>query len=389
MTAASAPATDLRPEVAEVVARAVGAIRTHLAECEAAQDVTPAAAEALSRSGYTRLTVPAEFGGLGADLRTFARAQTEVGRAGASLALVLAMHAHVTGSAFAGRTLPPALLDAVAAAGRRGELLNALASEPELGSPSRGGAFRTRAEVVDGRLLVTGRKTWSTGARALRWALVTAGGPDGETARYWIDLRGPGVRIEPTWQGALALRGSGSHDLVFGGAPPLLHAPPSGSSPAGAAWFWTAITATYLGVGEAARDALIAYAQARVPTALGRPIATLERVQETVGRIGTELLAARELLLAAAGAWDARPDAVALPLLGAAKAHATNAAVSATDQALRAAGGGALTGALDLERLFRDARAGLTHPPADAGAYASYGASLLGVDGAGPGRGSP
>ncbi|PNY79861.1 acyl-CoA dehydrogenase family protein [Deinococcus koreensis] len=377
MTATLPAPAPFTPEQAEVVAHAAQAIGEHVDACEAAQDVTPAAARALRESGYTRLTLPTAYGGLGATLSTFARAQLELGRRGASLALVLAMHGHVTGAAFQGRTLPEPLLEGLAGAGRRGELLNALASEPELGSPSRGGRPRTAATWQDGQWWITGRKTWSTGARALSWGLVSAATPDGQTGRFWIDLQGAGVRVEPTWQGALALRGSGSHDLIFEQAPGALYAPPGPAHPASGAWFQAAVAATYLGVGEAARDALIAYARNRVPTALGEPIATLGRVQESVGRIGAELLAARSLLLHAAAAWDGAPGEDALPLLGAAKVVATNAAVSATDQAVRTAGGGALTGALPLERLLRDARAGLTHPPGDEPALTSYGRSLL------------
>ncbi|MFC4640312.1 acyl-CoA dehydrogenase family protein [Deinococcus hohokamensis] len=374
--------TTLTPEQAQVVGRAAQAIRDHQATCEAAQDVTPAAARALAESGYSRLTLPEERGGLGAALAGFAQAQLTLGRAGAGLALVLAMHGHVTGASFQGRTLPEPLLAALAQAGVRGELLNALASEPELGSPSRGGLPRTVAEpdgtgFESAEWRVTGRKTWSTGSRALRWAIVTAATPDGRVARYLVDMHGPGVRIEPTWVGALALRGSGSHDVVFTRAPARLHAPPAPAHPASSAWFWTAVAGTYLGVGFAALDALLTYAHDRVPTALGAPIATLSRVQENVGRIGAELLGAQALLLSAARAWDEDPGTAAVPLIGAAKAACTNAAVSATDLAVRTAGGAALTAALPLESLLRDARAGLTHPPGDESAYQTYGAALL------------
>lgn len=376
------PNSELTGAQTEVVDRAAAAIRQHAAECEAAQDVTPDAAQALSDSAYTRLAVPEDRGGLGANLSQFAQAQLTLGRADASLALILAMHGHVTGAAFQGRTLPEPLLHAVAEAGKRGELLNALASEPELGSPSRGGLPQTRA-VPDatgfesGGWRITGRKTWSTGVRALRWALVTAATPDGQVGRYWVDLHGSGVRIEPTWQGALALRGSGSHDVVFTDAPSGLHAPPAPGQPASSAWFWTAIAATYLGVGFAALDAISAYARVRVPTALGAPIATLPRIQENVGRMVTSLQAARALLLDATAQWDTNPNAASVPAIGAAKAHATNAAVFATDLASRTAGGAALSATLPLEKLLRDARAGLTHPPTDDTAYTALGRLLL------------
>ncbi|MEW6421925.1 MAG: acyl-CoA dehydrogenase family protein [Deinococcota bacterium] len=372
----------LSPEMQAVTDHAAQVIRAHAAACEAAQDVTPATAAALRASGFTRLTLPREAGGLGATLEAFAAAQLVLGEADAALGLVLAMHGHVVGAAFQGRTLPEALLSALARASVEGQLVNSLASEPELGSPSRGGLPRTTAVPQGKGWRVTGRKTWSTGARALGFVLVTATTPASEVARLLVPMDAPGVSVEPTWTGALGLRGSGSHDVIFQDVPvPEDHfAPPAPGHPASSAWFWTAIAATYLGVGFAALHALAAYARERVPTALGAPIATLPRVQENVGRIAAELRAARALLFEAARVWDAAPDADAVPGLAAAKACATNAAVNATDRAVRTAGGAALTPALPLSRLLRDARAGLTHPPADEVAYGTLGAQLLGVE---------
>ena len=71
------------------------------------------------------------------------------------------------------------------------------------------------------------------------------------------------------------------------------------------------------------------------------------------------LRAARIVVLDAARRWDDDRDATDVPL---AKVVATRAAVDATDEALRIAGGpGFLAGRL--ERAFRDARAGLINPP--------------------------
>ena len=63
--------------------------------------------------------------------------------------------------------------------------------------------------------------------------------------------------------------------------------------------------------------------------------------------------------------------------LAAAKALCTNAAVGAADQAARVLGGAALSPQLPFERLLRDARAGLTHPPTDAEAFERLGGALL------------
>lgn len=363
-----------------------GVFGVQAAAGDAAGDPTPEAIDALKASGYPALTVPAEHGGLGASLHGFALAQERLGAADASLALIAAMNGHLLGSLGAQQTgggWPPELYARLARASvERGALSNSLASEPDLGSPSRGGLPRTRAERAPGGWHLSGRKTWSTGARALDFYVVTAA-VDGESVwRFVVPAGAAGVTIEDTWTGGLALRGSGSHDVVFDRVyvPDDSAAAPYSAGPESGAWFWAAVAGTYLGVGQGALDALVRYARARVPTALGEPIATLPKVQEAVGQIELDLSAARALLHAVTRAWAEQPEAKAalLPRLAGAKNLATNAAVRATDLALRTAGGAALTNALPLERFFRDARAGLTHPPADEVALQMLGRQVLG-----------
>jgi alkylation response protein AidB-like acyl-CoA dehydrogenase len=378
----------LRPALAQVTLQAGAAVAAHLAAAEAQADVPPEAAAALKASGYPALTVPVGAGGLGASLPEFALAQAWLGRSGASLAMVLAMNAHVLGSAFAARSLPDALLAQLAQAARQGELINAVASEPALGSPSRGGVPATTLTRAPGGYRLDGHKTWATGARALDAALVTAAHPDGGVARALVRMDAPGVVIVPTWGGALSLRGSGSHDLrleaVALGEDQVVRT--AEQTPRGsawhAAWFWVALGATYLGVGQAALDALIGYARTRVPSALGQPLATLPAVQQGAGALATRLQQAALLLDDAARSFEAQVDdeaarPLALARLAAAKVAATNAAVAVTDGAARLVGGAALSPALPFERLLRDARAGLTHPPTDAEGHTRLGAALL------------
>ena len=374
-----------RLEIRVVVARAAGAIRAHLSACEAAQDLTPEAVSALRGCGYPAFSVPPSLdgealpGGLGGSLSEFGWAQEQLGTAGASLALILAMNGQVLGGAFAARSLPGELLRRLGTAAVSGALINAVASEPALGSPSRGGLPETALSAHGAGFRLSGHKTWATGARALNFALVTARTPQQEVARALIDLSAPGVRIETTWNGSLALRGSGSQDLYLNGVEvtPGDLAPPQPQHPAHPAWFWTALAGTYLGVGTAALDALLSYSRSRVPTALGAPLSSLPRVRETAGRVAAELSAARALLREATRQFEQLPHERSLPLLAAAKALCTNAAVSATDQAARAVGGAALAAGLPFERLLRDARAGLTHPPTDPEAFERLGKALL------------
>ncbi|ULH14129.1 acyl-CoA/acyl-ACP dehydrogenase (plasmid) [Deinococcus sp. KNUC1210] len=356
--------------------------RADAARADAAGELSEASMAALKASGYPALTVPTRLGGLGATLLEVAQTQETLGSGDASAALIAAMNAHLLGSLAESGGWSQALYAEVCRASvERGALANSLASEPELGSPSRGGLPATRAEQVPGGWHVSGRKTWSTGVRALDFLVVSAATPQEQVWRFVIPSAAPGVSIQPTWSGSLSLRASGSDDVLLEEVfVPDSHAiPPTPSHPAGSAWFWTAVAATYLGVGQAALDALKAYAWERVPTALGQPIATLPKVQEAAGRMELELLAARSVLHAVCHEWSEQPGgrAALLPRLAAAKSLCTNAAVSVTDQALRVAGGAALTASLPLERLLRDARAGLTHPPSDEQALAMLGRGVL------------
>lgn len=315
-------------------------------QAEREGELPTAVIQAIKASGYAALTVSQDVGGSGASLHEFALAQECLGRTDASLALIVAMNGHVLGSAAEGALWPEALYRKVAQATvSRGALINSLASEPELGSPSRGGLPRTRAQAVPDGWRLQGRKTWSTGAPALDFLVVTASVGEGDAARterFLVAADAPGVKIVRTWGDGLALRGSSSHDVVFEDVfvPGEHHIPAGPVSPGSSAWFWTAVAATYLGVGEGALDALVHHAHQRVPTALGRPIATLPAIRSAVGQIELELAAAQALLFRATRAWSGapsrRPDL--LPALAAAKHAATNAAVRAGDLALRAAG---------------------------------------------------
>jgi alkylation response protein AidB-like acyl-CoA dehydrogenase len=140
------------------------------------------------------------------------------------------------------------------------------------------------------------------------------------------------------------------------------------------------IAAVYLGIGQAGVNTAPDYANHRVPSVLDRPIASLPHIQHWIGEAQVQLDGARALLYATAQAWTERPEAH--PSLAAAVAGSkylcSNAACFATEKALRVAGGFSLTRDVQLERFFRDARAGLFQPPQDDLALALIGRLALG-----------
>ncbi len=130
-------------------------------------------------------------------------------------------------------------------------------------------------------------------------------------------------------------------------------------------WFPLIMASVYMGTAVAARNAVIQFALERVPTALGKPISTLPKIQRQIGEIDIALQAAQALLFAVAGEWTGKNEDrdAFLPRIAAAKSMVTETANLVTDKALRIAGGTSITKALPLERYFRDVRAGSMQPP--------------------------
>jgi alkylation response protein AidB-like acyl-CoA dehydrogenase len=171
----------------------------------------------------------------------------------------------------------------------------------------------------------------------------------------------------------LGMRSTGSHDLVLKDAfvaasqmiPPGIPNPTT--KPKVSAWFTLNVSAVYLGVAVAALQCAARYAQERVPTALGKPIAQLESIQRHLGQAELLIHQARIQLYHAAELWDRHPDR-RLDMgesIMVAKYTATNNAIAAVDHCMRVAGGASMTKTLPLERYYRDVRGGLSHPMND------------------------
>lgn len=345
--------------------------------------------QALRESGYLAISVPEQFGGWGLSLRDCVEAQLELAQGSGSTAMVAAMPIQLFGANREQTSWSDADFERLCDLMAGGALINSVASEPDLGSPSRGAIFQTKAERIDEGWCVNGHKNWSTGGAHLTHLLVGLS-VDDNPAQMLVPNDAPGVRWEETWQDSLTLRASDSDDVYFQDVivPEenlLVHRTPDERQPGGPnAWFPLFTAATYLGVAIAARNDTIRFALDRVPTALGKPIATLPKIQRQIGEMDIQLQAARLMLLDAASAWDSGDHQAAWPRVVAAKQFANEAAMSGTDMALRIAGGRAVTRTLPLERYFRDVRGGLTHPPSGDTALEIVGrAAINEIEGAG------
>lgn len=349
----------------------------------------------LKAAGFHRLTIPAEYGGWGATLAEAVAVVHQLAMGDGPTALVYDMHVHVLGSLAESRPWPEERFAALCREiVEHGGWVNSCATEPELGSPSRGGLPKTRARKDGAGWRVTGRKTFTSGSYVLTHMLIPAvieNAPEGTVGVFLVRAGRPGIRIDDTWD-VMGMRTTASNDLIMEDVPVDANdlvverqpgAPdPARGSGAGSAWFGLTVAGVYLGIAEAARDAAIAFAHERRPTALkGDSIATLPPIQGQLGALEVELLTARTLLRSVADAWTHRPEERAglMAHVGATKAVATAHAVRATDLALRVVGGQSMSRSLPLERLFRDVRAGLFHPPTEELANINLGKALLGL----------
>lgn len=323
----------------------------------------------LHRHGFLALTLPEEYGGAGGSLTDVCRVLDWVARGDAPTALVLSMYYMQHHRQARERSWPEAIYrEVVETSLREPGLLNSLANEPELGSGARGGTFGTVATRVDGGWRISGHKRYATGSVGLRWFMVAAS-KAGEAQRgyYWLVPQGaPGVRIAPTWN-QLGMRGTASHDVVFtdvfvpDGA--LLGERIVGRDGAGAGWSAAAWNAVYLGVAKAARDVLIDFAEQRVPTSLGHPIAQLPAIRQQVGQVELLITAADRLTRGLAHDLDHAPQTVRFQDAGVVKQVGRDNAIRAVQIAVAAVGNAGLARGFALERLFRDVQFGPHHPP--------------------------
>ncbi len=376
------PRTEREREVVAMAREAAEVAARHAVRHDRAGTFPVEGLEALARSGYLALVVPQRLGGRGANVTEVALGNLELAKGDASLALVTAMHGAFLGRARDASLWPPAAFERVARAvaearSGRGALINSLATEPEMGSPSRGGMPSTRAERRGVGWSLNGRKSFSSGSPVLRWGVVSAAvgeGAEVHVSSFLVAMDRPGVRIEPTWD-ALGMRATGSHTVVFEDVqlPPDAELPRSttvgGGAPHEKAWALT-VSAVYLGVAEAARDEALAFARERRPTALGgKSIASVPHIRQRAGRVDLQLYEARSMLLGCARSWDsAESDAYREAMdsgLSAAKMIATNNAVSVAEESMRLIGGRSISRSMSIERHFRDVRGGLHHPPQD------------------------
>lgn len=337
--------------------------------------------QAVYDNGLLESTVGKNFGGAGATLAETAHLLAALGRGDPSVALISAMtlFTHL-GEASRSRWPQALYRQLLDEAKTRPILLNAARVEPELGSPARGGLPSTLARRTSHGWSITGRKRFVTGALGLTHFLVWAT-TDEEPQRvgtFVVPAERAGIRIIENWK-SLGMRASGSHDVEFEAveipyedAIDLVDTSAGSQDNRAHAGITLALTAIYLGVAEAAREAFIRFAHERVPANLGVPVARTERFVNLAGEIDLLVSGARQLIFDGLNhGQDSAEKLIRARLL------AGRQLKEAVQIAVGALGNPGLSADLSLERHFRDIQSVLVHAPQEDTSIAILGSAAL------------
>ncbi|NGN63351.1 acyl-CoA dehydrogenase [Streptomyces sp. A7024] len=315
--------------------------------------------ERMKRLGIYGLAIPEAYGGTPVSTPCYVLVTEELARGWMSLAGAMGGHTVVAkllllfGTEEQQRRYLPRMAT--------GEIRATMAlTEPGGGSDLQ--AIRTTARKEADGYVVDGTKTWITNSRRSQLiALLCKTDPDAAPAHRGISIllaeHGPGLTVSRDLP-KLGYKGVESCELSFAAYRAPADALLGGVEGDGFAQMMRGletgrlqVAARALGVGRAALEDSLAYAQQR--ESFGKPIWRHQAVGTYLADMATKLTAARQLTLYAARQADAgrRVDMEA----GMAKLFASETAMEIALNAVRIHGGYGYSTEFDVERYFRDA----------------------------------
>jgi len=339
---------------------------------------------ALAKAGLLGLTVPVSLGGRGQGLRTSAAVLDVVAQHCSSTAMVYLMHLCGVACYVSASDKTDAELRAAA----RGTHLSTLAFS-ETGSRSHFWAPVSRAAGQNGVVHLNASKSFVTSAGHANGYVVSTLSANGtgplESSLYMVLADDPGVRVSGAWKG-IGMRGNASSPMTLDNVRleenRALSAPGKGlEMMLGVALpvFQVGSAAVAVGIAEAAVQATIQHVTHARFEHTKSSLAELPTLRARVAAMRIETDRARAHLTAVLDSIETPGPATQLLVLEA-KAAATEAAVSVTENAMRTCGGAAFGGAHGIERLFRDARAPVIMAPTTDQVYDFIGRALCGLE---------
>lgn len=316
--------------------------------------------EHMKAMGLFGITTPEEYGGLDLDKVSFTLVYEELARGWMGVAGILGSHnlscwmIGKHGIEEQKKTLLPKLAS--------GEWRTGVGlTEPGAGTDLQG--IKTTAKRDGDHYVVNGAKTWITNARHANVLPVLVKTDSTTTPAHkgmsllLIDTTTDGFEVQRD-MGKLGYKGTESCEITFTDVRVPVDALLGGVEGRGLQQALSGleigrlnIAGRSVGIAQAAYDAALEYAKQR--TAFGQPIAEFQAIQLKIADIATQLQAARLMTYWAASQADSgkRVDMEA----GMAKYFASEAAITASLEAMRIHGGYGYSTEFVVERLYRDA----------------------------------
>jgi alkylation response protein AidB-like acyl-CoA dehydrogenase len=310
--------------------------------------------------GLFGITTPEEYGGLDLDKVSFTLVYEELARGWMGVAGILGSH-----------NLSAWMIAKHGTDEQKSTYLPKLASgewrtgvgltEPGAGTDLQG--IKTTAKRDGDHYVVNGAKTWITNARHANVLPVLVKTDTTTTPAHkgmsllLIDTTTEGFEVQRD-MGKLGYKGTESCEITFDNVRVPVDAVLGGVEGRGLQQALSGleigrlnIAGRSVGIAQAAYDAALEYAKQR--TAFGQPIAEFQAIQLKLADIATQLQAARLMTYWAASQADSgkRVDMEA----GMAKYFASEAAITASLEAMRIHGGYGYSTEFVVERLYRDA----------------------------------
>ncbi len=346
--------------------------------------------EELKNAGFLKFNVPKEFGGQGMSLAETGLELRRLAYRAPATALAVNMHLYWMGIAADLRRFGDPSLEWMLKEGGSGEIF--AAGHAEIGNDLPGLLSTTNAQRVDGGYTFTGRKMF--GSLTPVWTRFGMHGMDTSdptaprTVHAFLPKGTPNVEIRQTWD-TLGMRATASEDTILNGAfvpdKYIARVLPAGTLDAflGALFANASVgmANVYCGIALRARDLAVEATKKKTSLAVTRSMAYHPEFQHSAAEMTIEIESMGPHIDRIADDWTNGVDhghewgakIVAM------KYHIVESAKRVVDIAMDMSGGAGMYKTNELERLYRDVRAGGFHPANSALVHELVGKTTLGV----------
>ncbi|WP_432790271.1 acyl-CoA dehydrogenase family protein [Brevibacterium sp. K11IcPPYGO002] len=336
--------------------------------------------------GYLTLFVPESHGGPGLSLFEVTRLQQRLAAAAPATALAINMHLMTTGVVKALADRGDDSLNWVFDEAMAGEIFAFGISEPSNDWVLQGSTTEA-ARTADGGFELTGVKIFTSLSPVWTRLIVHGAVGSDELVYGFIERDAPGITVSDDWD-VLGMRSSQSRATILDRVPMkperVSRVIPAGKHPdlltfAITSNFQLLIAAVYAGVAARALELGAAGLHKRKSAKAGTTFAEVPEARTRLADAHLDFMPVTAMIDAYARDFDDLVDHGAgwpLRLVGA-RIKSAEAARNCAETALMCTSGSGFGNKHELSRLFRDATAGLFHPPSADAARPMYAAALL------------